>query len=203
MIKFIGVCGVDGVGKTTIAKRLAKELAFRYVKTPPPKYNAIRYFYEQDEISSFSRFCFYLGAVYESSEEIKVLIQNGEGVVADRYLLSLQIYHEVMSGKDLGEFIEISDFVNPDLNIILKAPIKVIQERIRERNKITFDHKLENDTIFLSRIAKRFNNVWPNSIHIDCYNRDISEVVKECVKAVEFFTNDTRKSNLENTFGVA
>ena len=184
MVEFVCICGIDGVGKTTIAKELAKRLGYIYVKTPPQSYQTIREHYEHEGVSAFSRFCFYLGALYESSERIRTTLRLGQGVVVDRYLLSVQVYHEAMIKRDLGRFIELVDFVKPDLNIILQASMATVAKRLKDRGNHTFDHKLENNESFLNKVAEKFATKTEGSAHIICDNKSIDDVVEECLTLI-------------------
>ena len=181
---FVVICGVDGVGKTTIAKKVATQLGYKYVKTPRPAYQHVRSFYERPGVSPLARFGFYLGAVFESSEDIKRLLDAGTGVVADRYLLSLQIYHELLTGRDLSSHIAAWDFLPADLNIVLTAPVRVIQSRLAMRLQTHFDQDKERDGPLISKLVARFAGGFPATVHVDCSTTPVCEVVDECVRLI-------------------
>lgn len=180
----MAVCGVDGVGKTTVARRLAAILGFQYMKTPRAEYQPLRSFYEGESVSVLSRFAFYLGALSESSDAIRRLCGNGLGVVADRYLLSLKIYHEVLSGKHLGDYIAPWNFIMPDLTVILTAPISVIESRLADRRPLRFDWRIESNVRLLAEVSDRFANTAGPAIRIVSADRPLAEVIAECVGAI-------------------
>lgn len=202
MSQLIAICGVDGVGKTTVAQELACRLGYKYVKTPPSSYQDIRNFYETLEVSPFSRFCFYLGAVHESSGEIRATLSNGVGVVADRYIMSLMAYHEVMLRTDLGRYIEMADFAAPSANILLTAHVDKIRARILGRAK-GFDSNRESDIDFLEEVQERFKVRIPLKHTVDTSDLSIRDVVDQCMDIVRGLTSQSVIQNAHGSRGVA
>lgn len=183
--RLVAVCGSDGVGKTTVAQSLAHRTGYAYVKTPPAEYQPFRDFYEREEVPPFSRFAFYLGSVFHSSQQIDRIISSGQGVIADRYLLSLRIYHEILVGRGLRRFIQLAGFTEPDLTIVLTAPLATIRQRLSSRDRSRFDRRLENDSVFMAKVAHKFSLPHPRTIHISTAKMSVNEVVDECMSAMQ------------------
>ena len=202
MPKLIAVCGVDGVGKTTVAKELAHRLGYEYVKTPPGSYQALRGFYEQEGVSAFSRFCFYLGAVHESSDAIRATLQRGASVIADRYIMSLMAYHEVLLRDDLQDYVELADFSPPTASILLTARIDVIRSRIEGRDK-GFDSAREADIEYLASVQQRFGMRIPRAHTVDTSSLTIAGVVDCCMDIVRGLPDAFEPDRVWRSIGVA
>jgi len=182
----IAVCGVDGVGKTTVAKEIARRIDFVYLKTPPEKYDPMRPLFDEESVPGFTRFAFYLGCVFDSAVRIREILATGRGVIADRYLLSLQIYHEVLTQRDLTGFIEMVGFPRADLNLVLTASASTAQERLKSRANPGSGERLERDTEFMRSVAMRFADLGPDqATQVDTEGRSVEEIVTECVCLVE------------------
>ncbi len=92
---FVVFEGLDGAGKTTVARRVAATMNAAYLTTPSA---AVRVF-RDDLIRDFggsqeAAHLFYLATVFAASREVDALIVQGRSVVLDRYLLSTQAYAE-------------------------------------------------------------------------------------------------------------
>ncbi|MGD9900903.1 MAG: dTMP kinase [Calditrichaceae bacterium] len=147
----LAIEGIDGSGKTTTARLLAEKLGFEYIKTPSEKYQKMRAFYEGPETNMFSRFLFYLGAVKDTVDEA-LKTTTRKGLVLDRYVHSLRIYHEIMLRKPLLKIIETAGLYPATKTIFLDVPVPVAMRRIGNRasgQKESF----ESNPVLLSAIA--------------------------------------------------
>ena len=67
---FISLEGLDGVGKTTVTKMLAEELAGVAVQTPQPELHEVRR--HIDRGNAFVRFHFYTSSLYLLDEFLSI-----------------------------------------------------------------------------------------------------------------------------------
>jgi dTMP kinase len=91
---FIVIEGLDGVGKSTIAKALAAEIDAVILTTPGDKFSRIRNELELIyKDSPQARQLFYMSTVVTAANDVRELIAKGKNVIVDRYWLSTQVYH--------------------------------------------------------------------------------------------------------------
>lgn len=182
----IAVEGMDGVGKTTIAKELAKRNNFKYVGNAIHKLFGIEdkssSFYDffqskEDEIFLHSgndilrAWLCSLGNIYTASQK--------EDVIVDRHILSnFQQNGTRENAKIFQILVELIGV--PDMSIILYASPEVRLERIYNRNKK--DKDLNDKSIKIDeydkmlRFAKKFNMPY---MVIDTEEKNIEEIINE------------------------
>ncbi|MGD9489760.1 MAG: dTMP kinase [Calditrichaceae bacterium] len=147
----LAIEGIDGSGKTTTARLLAERLGFDYIKTPSEKYQKVRAFFDEPETNMFSRFLFYLGAVKDTVDEA-LKTTTRKGLVLDRYVHSLRIYHEVILRKPLSRIIETAGLYPAAKTIFLDVPVPLAISRIENRAS-SQKESFESDPDMLSAIA--------------------------------------------------
>ncbi|MCC3842181.1 thymidylate kinase [Vibrio parahaemolyticus] len=136
---FIVIEGLDGTGKSTISKKLAERLSAKLISTPGHSFKDIRK--PLDIIFSEStkaRQLFYAATVLKASEQVRALVSSAQHVVADRYWLSTQVYHNWMCH---GEHLNLNDveyeLITPDLTVYLELSLKERHKRVSMRNNNT------------------------------------------------------------------
>lgn len=144
---FIVIEGLDGVGKSTIAKALAKKIDAAILATPGDEFHNIRNDVEliyQDNYQS--RQLFYMSTVVRVSEQARELINKGKNVIVDRYWLSTQVYHQWKSGNNHFVFPDIEKSVlTPDVTLYLQLPLKQRKKRLLSRSDNTEEDNLTID----------------------------------------------------------
>lgn len=124
--------GIDGIGKSTVGKRLSERIGGIYYATPPEEFRLKR-----EHIDAFAsnkeHYSFYLAAVLRASEEIGSI--NSKHIVIDRYWLTTYIYHKVM-GVDVP-LEDFSKILQPDITFLLTADIEKQLSRLNAREKLT------------------------------------------------------------------
>jgi len=114
---FVVLEGIDGSGKTDVAKKLVDKLGAVLYATPPEKYRKLRRSIDSSG-NIQGHYEFYREAVTFASEEIQMLISSGSTtVICDRYWLSTIAYH-----RTGGMTLNVSDFsalLQPDLTVML------------------------------------------------------------------------------------
>ena len=188
----IAVEGMDGVGKTTIAKMLSIRKGLKYIERPN------KAFFDMDE-DSYSRLC---RKVYNSDIRamawffglgniIQVLQNDEHDVVLDRHFLSNYFWN----GSDETEKI-FSTMINmvgkPDLTILLYAKTEERLERIRRRNPYDRDLKDPDMKIFgydkMIDFATRYNLPF---IIVNTEDLNIEETYRICDKVIDKIQNFT------------
>jgi thymidylate kinase len=140
MNKLIVFDGCDGVGKTSCALELCKEIDAIYYKTPPKVFESIRAVIES--VPNYDlRFYYYLSSVLYASEEIKKILEN-KHVVCDRYIYSTIVYHRIL-GVNIDPEVE-NLVLRPDYGFCLYARDEVVKKRLSERAVFgKFDNNFE------------------------------------------------------------
>ncbi len=169
---FISLDGVDGVGKTTVAKLLADEGSFRYYKSPSGPFVQLRK--EVDaHASPLERYCFYRLATQFDSEQISQLLETCP-VVCDRYIASTLAYHITMDARirvihnDVG-------LLKPHFAFLLGTRSEIRDKRILERVNAVSDLKLEGNSVLLDMVAETFMSF--NLTYIDTSDIPADNVV--------------------------
>lgn len=184
----IAIEGIDGSGKTTIARRLAVAIDATYVSTPPAPFKEHQNFFEENEREILARFFYYLGSLWESWRDIEVELRK-KMVVLDRYLLSTKIYHEVLlSERDLTKLYIVDDAISSlappaaDINIMLEVSEEIVIERLKNKKQKQFDENLEKDRNFQTKLAEKFRSESDFIINTD--NKSVEEIVSECIEII-------------------
>ena len=130
---FVVFEGLDGSGKSTCAKGLAKRIGAEFMTTPS---NEVRR-YRDDLIqhlgsSQEARQLFYLATVFAASDEVSALLQRGRSVVLDRYFLSTQAYAAFRGSRFLND--DAQALLQPaDVTFYLDTPLDTRVQRLRQR----------------------------------------------------------------------
>lgn len=150
---FVSVDGVDGVGKTTVAKLIATDRSFRYHKSPAGPFAQLRK--EVDaHATPLERYGFHRLVTQFDSVQIRQLLKTNS-VICDRYIASTAAYHIAMDARirvihnDIG-------LLKPHFAFLLGARSEIRDKRILERAKALSDVKLEGNSMLLDHVAEIF-----------------------------------------------
>ena len=168
---FVSIEGVDGVGKTTVAKLLAADGSFQYHKSPAGPFAKLRM--EVDpHATPLERYCFYhLATQFDSMQISRALETNS--VVCDRYIASAAAYHIAMDARIRVIHDEVG-ILKPHFAFLLEARSDIRDHRILERANMLSDAKIEKDSALLDRVAQTFKT-------LDLISIDTSEMTAEQV----------------------
>lgn len=178
----IAIEGMDGVGKTTIAKNIESKFNFKYVKEPLKELFEIddkhiekiskKIFNEQD--SKLIAWYLALGDIY-AIEKYK-----NNNIVMDRHTLLNYYWNGNKTSEEIFNT-QIKLFGKPDLTIILYASPEVRMKRIANRNPNDPDLKnqnmMKNGYDKLLEFVKKYKY---NYAVVDTDNLSIDDVINNC-----------------------
>jgi dTMP kinase len=173
---FISIDGVDGVGKTTAARRIAAKLGYKYYKSPAKEFAELRK--EVDKYASpVGRYAFYRLALQRDSEEIEQALAAGS-VISDRYIASTLAYHLVLDPRIQTIHSE-AGLLKPTFSILLSARSEVRIARLEKRRQLESrapsDVKLEDNVALMDNVAEMFRTLGLKEI--DTSDMSCDEVV--------------------------
>lgn len=178
---FIVLEGLDGVGKSTLARRLANECGYQLMTTPGTQLLPIR----SDIInglgnSQTARALFYAATVQAEGEKVRAFNKQGITVVMDRYRASTIAYgHERGVTLDLNAVL--SQAVKPHLSILLTLDETERQHRLSQRGTTAEDLETLNPE-FREGVIHRLKAMC--DIELDLTGADENEavlLVRQCI----------------------
>jgi dTMP kinase len=173
--------GLDGAGKSTIARRVATLSGARYMTTPSP---AVREYRESLLAalgeSQEARQLFYLATVFAASVEMSAAVADGQSLVIDRYWLSTQAYAEFRGSRLCID--AVSDLLVPaDITIYVDAPLEVRRQRVMTRGASAADIETltaaADERLRSLHFARRHDGVVGEFLVIDSHAHTIDECV--------------------------
>ena len=130
---FVVFEGLDGSGKSTIARLVAEKLNAKFITTPDEEIRK----YRPAIIKSFSRnqeaaHLFYMSTVFNASRIADEYLAEGFSVVLDRYYLSTQAYASFRGSK--LDLTDLEQMLRPaDLTVYLDVLLNIRKERLSAR----------------------------------------------------------------------
>jgi thymidylate kinase len=188
----VAIEGIDGVGKTSVAKVLAKSIKGDYINTPPVDYKPLKLFFELPERSAKARLLFYAGSLWEIWENI-IERCKVRPVVLDRYTLSTLLYHETLLNEDIFNIYNNAFPPNADITISLDVSEKTVMNRLQEKATKSFDTDLENDRVLQRNLAKKYKKYSQYVINTDLLT--IDQVVKKCIRIIKNYINNNKSDS--------
>lgn len=159
---FIVLEGLDGVGKSTLARLLAKLLGAMEMRTPPLLLAPLR----EDILRCFAdsplaTTLYYAATVADASRKVAQRQAAGRAVVMDRYFLSTCVYGEVVRASDYpGEALDAlaPRLLPADATIYLYAQRERRRQRMRARGQIGFEDQLTFEPSAAARLDAAFRS---------------------------------------------
>ena len=140
--KYIAIEGPIGVGKTTLANKIAKTFNYGAFLEQPAENPFLKNFYRNPSQSALATQLFFL---FQRMQQIQDLKQRSlfENVrVADFLIEKDRLFAEVtLSNEEINLYNKVYEHITldaptPDLVIYLQAPIEILKERIIKRGNI-------------------------------------------------------------------
>jgi len=190
MSKFIVIEGIDGSGKTTIAKALVGYLRDRGYKThytyEPSESPFIEFFKKIKDIIErdplIDALIMTLDRAYHVRYEIEPYLSQGYIVVSDRYYYSTVAYQGAM-GLDVNWIINLNKyFRKPDLAIYLDVSLETALKRISGRRSVWSEYE-QGD--FLFRVREIYLKLIEKGelVRVDA-ERDLEKVISDVINLV-------------------
>ncbi|MDX5476634.1 MAG: deoxynucleoside kinase [Bacillaceae bacterium] len=187
---FITVEGPIGVGKTSLAKRIAAEFNYHLLKEIVDENPFLGKFYENIDEWSFQTEMFFLCNRYKQLEDIDTLyLQKDNPVVADYHIMKNLIFAKrTLKDKQYDKYLNIYDILTADmpvpnvvvyLNASLDTLLKRIQIRGREIEKNIDPLYLQQLSMDYDTAMEEFEQKYPNIPVLRFNGDDIDFVQRE------------------------
>jgi deoxyguanosine kinase len=163
--RYIAIEGPIGVGKTTFAQILAKELKGRAILEKANENPFLAKFYQEPEHYAFQTQLFFLFSRYRQQQELFQLDLFSKGTVLDYLFARDQIFAAInLNDEEFALYQQIQQLLigqipKPDLVIYLQAETKTLFQRIKKRGR-EFEKEIEED--YLHLLIENYNQFFFN-----------------------------------------
>lgn len=190
---FIAIDGPDGIGKTTISKRVIEKMKFDYntesILTTEPSRSPlgleIRKLLSSGNVNNKILLDMFLKDRKEHIEnEIIPILEKNQFILTDRYKYSTIVY-QFFQGFEIQKLIEMNNFLSPDITFIVNGTFELIKERMENRGS---EKEIFEQDEFIKKsieLYSQMNNFFPkeNIVFING-NKSIEEIEKEIIKYI-------------------
>jgi len=137
--RLIAIEGLDGVGKTTLSRDLAKHLGARWLTTPGLALRDVRTVVDTVFADApIAAQLFYASTVVAAGEQARRHLDAGQDVIMDRYWLSTVVY-----ARARGSWLELPEVAatlqQPSLTLVVDLVESARRERLFERGASALD----------------------------------------------------------------
>lgn len=196
--------GLDGVGKTTVAKKLSSVLPMRFVEKPVKELfciseecdkeikNKLYYKYSKKMVALY-----YLMGYLSVKEDSKK-----ENILLDRGFMSTYYFSFDSETQNIFDALG-KDFEFPDLTFILYASIEERVKRIKSRNPSDLD--LKKERIYSDGYDKLFSAIERYNIPYIIINTELlsfDEVVSICKMIIQFIIDGKDIIKIKEIFSI-
>jgi deoxyguanosine kinase len=206
MFHYIVIEGPIGVGKTSLARLLAKEFNARCILEKSEENPFLSYFYQDRKKYAFQTQIFFLLNRFQQQKEIAQLDLFNQITLCDYLFSKDRIFASFnLDNHELALYEQIFHLLNgqipsPDLVIFLQARPEVLLHRVKSRN---IPYEKELDLEYLKALTEAYNYYFfhydrtpllvVNTSEIDFVNRkeDLAQLIREIKgmkKGTSYFT---------------
>jgi deoxyadenosine/deoxycytidine kinase len=160
MFRYIAIEGPIGVGKTSLATLLAKELKARLILEKPEENPFLPQFYRDRKSYAFQTQVFFLLSRFQQQKEIAQLDLFNQVTLTDYLFAKDRIFASLnLSNDELALYEQLYDLLRdqiptPDLVVFLQAKAEVLLHRIKTRN---VPYEKEIDLNYLQELVEAYN----------------------------------------------
>ncbi len=192
--RYIVIEGPIGVGKTSLARMLAKEFEGKLIVERPEQNPFLESFYNNPARYAFQTQLFFLLVRFQQQQELIQLDLFAQDTVSDYLFAKDRIFAYLnLEGEELALYERVYSVLEgriaqPDIVIYLQANLEVLFDRIRRRGK-AYERDISEE--YVGRLAEAYNEFFfyysdtpllvVNTSEIDFVNRpaDFADLVKE------------------------
>ena len=206
MFRYIVIEGPIGVGKTSLARLLAKEFNARCILEKSEENPFLPHFYQDRKKYAFQTQIFFLLNRFQQQKEIAQLDLFNQITLCDYLFSKDRIFASLnLDNHELALYEQIFHLLNgqipsPDLVIFLQARPEVLLHRVKSRN---IPYEKELDLEYLKALTEAYNYYFfhydrtpllvVNTSEIDFVNRkeDLAQLIREIKgmkKGTSYFT---------------
>ena len=159
--RFIVVEGPIGVGKTSLARILSKELNGRLILEEPEENPFLSSFYKDRKRYAFQTQIFFLISRYRKHQELSQMDLFDKVLISDYFFQKDRIFAGVnLDDAELLLYDQVYSLLNPympepDLILFLQASTEMLMERVRLRGK---DYEKELTFEYLNELNQAYTN---------------------------------------------
>ena len=194
--KFIAIEGNIGVGKTTLANKLAESMSARLVLEEFAENPFLAKFYENPSQYAFSVELFFMA---ERFKQLKDFVGQQDlfhtTTISDYLFTKCLLFAKVTLPEDEFKLyqrlfdIMFQQMLQPDLLIYLHAPVSKLQENIKKRNRL-YELNIKNDYLFdIQQTYTQYIKHQPiKTLYVDASNADFlgnPQHLKVIINAIE------------------
>ncbi|MCH7575905.1 MAG: deoxynucleoside kinase [Candidatus Marinimicrobia bacterium] len=201
----LAIEGAIGVGKTSLAKRIADQLDARLVQEEFEENPFLADFYRNSEVYAFQTQLWFLLSRYRQQQDLKQLDLFAPLMVTDYMFMKDRLFASLtLSNKEMALYDRIADLlerdiVAPDLVIYLQADTNRLMENIRKRGRA---YEMRMEWQYLDSLNQLYNEYFfrfdksplliinTNEIDFVANPGDLDEIIKfirEPVGGTRFF----------------
>jgi thymidylate kinase len=196
--KLISVEGVDGVGKTSLAKKLAERISGAFFTTP---FRDLPQIYSQIESTDDgqTRFLYFLMCNSFLSNKLNTVLEKRH-VITDRYIYSTLAYHSVIwKSQNVEKIVESLNLRMPDIIVYLYINDEETRwQRLQGRDitlcDLKFKGKIDQVDAYYKHLLREDDNI--NIVAIENSDMKIDELIDKAVNSIsKYIKIDMNKSN--------
>ncbi|MBS5187627.1 MAG: dTMP kinase [Fusobacterium nucleatum] len=199
---FIAIDGPNGAGKTVLLEEIEKSMKKRikdkniqFYKTKEPTNSVLGKFVRDisEVVTGNSLACLVSADRYEHlKNEVIPELKKGKIVITDRYILSSLIL-QVMDGVKESFILNLnSKIIKPDLQLAIFAEEEIIQNRLKQRDKLTRFEKNNQSKKEINNMEKGIEKLKKLNIEVLSINNN-DDLEYNANKIVDYIIENWRK----------